>query len=98
MPKYKDGGEHLKNTIQKNLKWPGKMCCIEGTVYVSFIVEPSGQLTNRRIVRGISSQKPCDADGEAVRVLDFLNECIPGECNGEKVSVEIAIPIKFSLM
>ena len=40
MPTYTGGFENLKKTINKNLKWPGPRCCLDGAVYVSFVVEP----------------------------------------------------------
>jgi protein TonB len=97
MPTFQGGLDSLKSKINKHLKWPGQ-CCVEGTVYVSFIVEPNGQVTNKRIKRGISSQEHCNADGQALKVLDYLTEWTIGECNGEKVAVEVVVPIKYSTM
>ena len=97
MPTYTEGFENLKKTINKNLKWPGARCCLDGAVYVSFVVEPDGRLTNRKVAKGLSNQPVCDADREALRVLTFLDGWIPGECDGKRVPVEVIIPIKFSL-
>ena len=97
MPTFQGGLDSLKSKINKHLKWP-EQCCVEGTVYVSFIVEPSGQMTNKRIKRGISSQENCNADGQALKVLDHLTEWTIGECDGKKVAVEVTIPIKYSTM
>jgi len=97
MPSFQGGLDSLKSKINKHLKWPGQ-CCIEGTVYVSFIVETDGKITNKRIKRGISSQEHCNADGQALKVVDYLTEWTVGECSGEKVPVEVTVPIKFSLM
>ena len=97
MPSYKGGPEMLEKTISKHLKWPGGRCCIDGSVFVSFVVELDGRLTNRRVVKGISNAPVCNADGEALKVLDFLDGWIPGKCNEKKVPIQLIIPIKFTL-
>jgi protein TonB len=97
MPTFQGGVDSLKSKINKHLKWPGQ-CSVEGTVYVSFIVETDGLITNKRIKRGISNQEHCNADAQALKVVDYLTEWTIGECNGEKVPVEITLPIKYSLM
>lgn len=97
MPTFEGGLDSLKSKVNRYLTWPGR-CCFEGAVYVSFIVEANGQITNKRIIRGISSQEPCNADGQALKVIDYLTEWTIGECNGEKVAVEITIPIRYWTM
>jgi periplasmic protein TonB len=97
MPTFQGGLDSLKSKIKKHLKWPGQ-CCVEGTVYVSFIVEKDGRVTNKKVKRGISAQEHCNADGQALKVVDYLTEWTIGECNGEKVAVEVTLPIKYSLM
>jgi hypothetical protein len=96
MPAFEGGLDSLKSIIKRHLKWPGQ-CCVEGTVFVSFIVEPNGQVTNKRIKRGISSQEQCNADKQALKLLDYLTAWTIGECNGEKVPVEVVVPIKYSM-
>jgi TonB family protein len=97
MPTFRGGLDSLKSKINKHLKWPGQ-CCVQGTVYVSFIVETDGQITNKKVKRGISSREHCNADGQALKVVDYMTEWTIGECNGEKVPVEVTVPIKYSLM
>lgn len=96
MPTFKGGTEKLMKTISKNLKWPGGRCDIEGTVFVACIIEADGQLTNKRILKGLSG-KPCDADSEALKVVDYLTSWDPGQCDGKKVAVQYIIPVKFNL-
>lgn len=97
MPTFPGGSDSLQSKINRHLKWHGR-CCFEGAVYVSFIVETNGQITNKRIVRGISSHEPCNADGQALKVIDHLTEWTIGECQGKKVAIEVVVPIKYSTM
>jgi periplasmic protein TonB len=96
MPTFKGGSKALIKTINKNLKWPGGRCDIEGTVFVACIIESDGQLTNKRILRGLS-EKPCDTDGEALKVVDYLTTWVPGKCDGKNVPVQYVIPVKFKM-
>jgi periplasmic protein TonB len=95
-PVFNGGFDSLRSIIRKNLKWPGQ-CCLEGSVYVSFVIEVDGKVTNKQIRKGISNQKHCDADGEALNVVDYLNQWTPGECQGVKVPTEMTLPITFTL-
>lgn len=92
MPSFIGGQDSLKSKIYKHLKLDGS-CCIEGAVFVSFIVETDGKITNKRIKRGIYN---CNADAEALKVVDYLTGWTIGECNGQKVPVEVTVPIRFS--
>ena len=52
---------------------------------MSLVVEPDGGLSNKQLVRGISNHPVCNADREALKALDFLEDWVPGECDGKKV-------------
>lgn len=97
MPSYRGGKDTLMAKIRKNLKWPGKECCYQGTVIVSFIIESEGQVTNKKIVKGYKENGICKVNEEALKVINFLTEWTPGQCEGETVPVQINLPIKFSL-
>ncbi len=91
MPSYKGGTMNMMATIRKNLKIPPRVC-IEGAVYVSFVVKADGTIADWKVVKGISPE----IDEEAMRVVGLLREWIPGEQGGKKVDVKMIIPIKFS--
>jgi hypothetical protein len=95
LPTYKGGYENLARTIKQHLKYP--VCCIAGNVYISFVVEADGRLTNKKVVKGVSSTKGCNADEEALKVLDYLTEWQPAEQGGKKIAIRMILPIKFSL-
>jgi TonB family protein len=98
MPVFKGGPKELMKTINKNLKWPGGRCDIDGTVFVACIIESNGQLTNKRILKGLRSDKACNADKEALKVIDFLTAWTPGQCDGKNVDVQYVIPVKFKMV
>jgi periplasmic protein TonB len=94
MPEPEGGLEGFYKTLKRNLKYPGPDARrgIEGKVFVEFTVSKTGQLTNLKIVRGIS--EACDK--EALRVL-ALTKWQPGKQRGVPVNVKMVQAIHFQL-
>jgi len=95
MPVFPGGDLGLMKYIQKNVKYPpiAKEYNITGKVYVSFIVDKSGSVTNAKIVRGVDK----NLDAEALRVVKSLPKYKPGKQRGKPVRVMFTIPINFTL-
>src|SRR3954464_1474197 len=66
---------------------------LSGTVYVTFVVERDGSLSNIRVLRGISGSKAFD--GEAIRVVRAMQKWVPAENNGKRVRVQYNLPVRF---
>ncbi len=81
--------------LQKNLQYPAlaRENNISGKVFVSFIVEKDGQLTDIKIVRGLGY----GLDEETIRVLKLAKAWKPGIQNGHPVRVAYSIPFAFQL-
>jgi protein TonB len=95
-PKY-TGGEKARQTfLAQNIKYPteAKLKNVEGTVYVTFVVEPDGSLSNIKILRGIGS----GCDEEVLRVVKIMPGWNPGSHKGKKVRVKINMPVQFKLV
>ena len=99
MPTYQGGQEAMNKIIVKNLKWPGSgQCDITATVYVTFIVEPDGKVTGKRIYKTfLSDDNFCSPNKEALKVVDFLTNWNAGQCNGKNVAVQYVLPITFKI-
>lgn len=95
MPQFPGGDEKLIQFLQKNLIFPEHAIenQIFGTVYITFIIESDGTVSNPRILRGIGS----GCDEEAIRVIKLIPRWIPGKQNGKTVRVQYNLPIKFKL-
>lgn len=94
LPEFPGGLDSLKRFVADNMQWPNDgQDDFQGTVYVSVIVEPDGNLTNKSILRGIYNL----ADNEAIRIIDKMPKWRPGKCNGQIVPVKYCIPIKFKM-
>ena len=95
MPEFPGGDLGLMKFIQKNVRYPAiaKEYNITGKVYVSFIVNKQGSVTNVKIVRGVDK----NLDAEALRVVSLLPKYKPGKQRGKAVRVMFTIPINFTL-
>lgn len=91
LPKFSSSQDSLFNFIACNLTYPRE--CVEGTVYIGFIVEPTGELSNHRIVKGIHPMM----DNHALRVFEKMPNWKPGTCKGEPICFFYTLPIRFKL-
>jgi len=66
---------------------------IEGTVYVTFVIERDGSVTDVKILRSIGG----GCDDEAIRVVRNMPKWEPGKQRGKPVRVQFNMPIKFTL-
>jgi len=95
MPKFPGGDLGLMKYIQKNVNYPpiAKEYNITGKVYISFVVDKSGSVTNVKVVRGVDK----NLDAEAVRVIKSLPKYKAGKQRGKPVRVMFTVPINFTL-
>ena len=95
MPEFPGGDLGLMKYIQKNVRYPAiaKEYNITGKVYISFIVDKQGSVTNVKVVRGVDK----NLDEEAVRVVKSLPKYKPGKQRGKPVRVMFKSPINFTL-
>lgn len=95
MPKYPGGDEARAKFIVANVKYPqvAKEKGIQGKVFVSFVVEADGKVSEVKVLRGIGG----GCDEEAVRVVKLMPNWIPGKQSGKNVRVQFNMPIKFAL-
>lgn len=95
LPAFPGGIQEFSKFLSSNLKYPSeaKKAGIEGRVFLNFIVEKDGSLSDIKVVRGIGG----GCDEEAVRVLSLSPKWNPGVQNGRNVRVSYTIPIFFQL-
>jgi protein TonB len=66
---------------------------IQGRVFVTFVVEKDGSVTDVRVLRGIGG----GCDEEAIRVVQKMPKWKAGKQRGKPVRVQFNLPIKFTL-
>jgi len=94
-PGYPGGEEARISFLQQNIKYPeeAKELGIQGKVFVTFVVEVDGSITDVRVLRGIGG----GCDEEAIRVVRSMPKWVPGKQRGVPVRVQFNLPIKFTL-
>lgn len=92
-PEYPCGYQAMAKFIGKNMTYPRTAVKqkIQGIVYVGFIVESNGSISDVKTLKGIS--KECDLEAE--RVVSLMPKWKPGQVNGENVAVRFVLPISF---
>jgi periplasmic protein TonB len=96
MPRFPGGDEELFAFLHKNLIYPQEAKVLEmaGVVYVAFVVELDGSITDVKIERGIGSY----CDDEAIRLVKSMPAWTPGKQNNIPVRVRYVLRVKFTLL
>ena len=94
MPSFPGGDQLLQEYLANNINYPqqARENGIEGRVFVNFIVEPNGSLSNIQITKSLGG----GCDEEALRVVNTMPKWNPGKQNGKPVRVSYIMPIKFN--
>jgi protein TonB len=95
MPEFPGGEANLYKFLAENIKYPqmAKESGIQGRVFVTFVVERDGSVTDVRVLRGIGG----GCDEEAIRVVKAMPKWTPGKQRGKSVRVQYNLPVKFTL-
>lgn len=95
MPEFPGGEVALRRWIANNIKYPTIAAenGIQGRVYVQFVVDRDGSISNAKVARGVDPS----LDQEALRVVNSLPKWKPGMQRGKPVRVSYTVPINFQL-
>lgn len=92
---FMGGEEMMSKWMQENLTYPeiSMENGDQGKVYLKFVVEKDGSITNVEIIKGVTR----DLDNEAKRLIRNMPKWTPGETKGIKVRSSFTMPINFEL-
>lgn len=95
MPTFPGGDDALRKFIAQSVKYPviAQENGIQGRVFVSFVVNSKGEVTNVKVARPFDP----NLDKEAVRVVQSMPKWAPGKQRGKPVKVSYTVPINFVL-
>ena len=95
MPQFPGGEPKLMEYLSENIQYPQKAleAGIQGRVFVGFVVEPDGSISNVKLLRGIGG----GCDEEAIRVIESLPKWEPGKQRGKAVRVAYQLPVFFRI-
>lgn len=92
---FPGGLDSMYAYIVKNLKYPeaAKEKGIEGRVFVQFVIEKDGSISNVKILRGIGG----GCEEAAVEMIKNMPKWKPGKQRGKPVRFQFVLPINFEL-
>lgn len=95
MPSFPGGDAARIKYLNENIKYPqmARESGIQGRVFVTFVVERDGSVTDVRVLRGIGG----GCDEEAIRVIKNMPNWNAGQQRGKPVRVQFNMPILFKL-
>jgi protein TonB len=95
MPEFPGGTQKLADYLAKNIKYPqmARESGIQGRVFISFVVETDGSVSNVNVMRSLGG----GCDEEAVRVVKSMPKWKPGKQRGKPVRVSYILPVNFKL-
>jgi len=91
----RQGIEAFRNYVAMNLVYPAdaQMNGIQGKVFVSFIVEVDGSVSNVKLVRSVNKL----LDDVAIGAISASPRWKPGMHKGKHVRVNLTFPVNFKL-
>lgn len=91
-PEFPGGMEALYKYLEENIRYPDGAGCERGFVYVQFVVERDGTITDIHVLK----DRCGGCAEEALRVVNSMPKWIPGKQRGKPVRVRFNLPVKFS--
>lgn len=94
-PEFAGGMAAWAKFIQRNMRYPAlaQENEVQGKVFISFVVEIDGSITDVKLIKGIGS----GCDEEAMRVIKKSPRWTPGQQNNRQVRVRYTMPLAFQL-
>lgn len=96
MPTFKGGDvQKFSNWVKERVKYPiiAQENSIQGKVFIGFVVEPDGSVSNVQVIRSVDKS----LDEEAKRVVESSPKWAPGKQRGQPVRVRFSITVNFQL-
>ena len=86
---------NLVNFISENIRYPelAKANGIDGTVFLSFVVNEDGSIQSQKVLRDIGG----GCAEEALRILNLMPKWEAAIDQGEAVKVRLTLPVTFSI-
>ena len=94
-PEFPGGWEAFYKRLGKTIKYPkqASIIGIEGKVYVEFIIEKDGSISNMKVIKGLGA----GCDEETIRALGTLPKFKAARHNGKEVRKRMQLPVYFKL-
>lgn len=92
MPEFPHGNQALFDYLSRNIRYPKKAKGATGRVFVQFVVEKDGEISNAKIAKSSGNEF---LDAETIRLVNKMPKWKPGKLKGVPVRVRYVVPVKF---
>ncbi|MBC8147030.1 MAG: energy transducer TonB [Bacteroidetes bacterium] len=95
MPSFPGGQGEMVKFLGKHIVYPtlAREIGLSGTVFLEFIVEKDGSISNIKVLRPIGG----GCEEEAIRVVNLMPKWNPGKQRKKPVRVKLSLPVNFVL-
>lgn len=90
-PSYPGGYVEMGNFFKKNLKYPRDSRSVKGKVFIEFIVNVDGSLSDFRILRGLGEP----FDSSALETIKKMPNWIPAKRDNKPILSKMVMPVAF---
>ena len=96
-PVYPGGMGAFSTFLSNNIRYPETAIEMEiqGKCLVGFIVNKSGEISDVRVLRGVTGCPECDREAE--RVVRLMPKWTPAKVNGKPVKYRYQVPVNYKL-
>lgn len=93
---FPNGKTAMMKFLVQELRYPENaiMYNVEGKVFIRFVVEKNGSITQIEVNRSVDEE----LDAEALRIVKKMPKWIPGRIDGEIVRMTFDLPVNFKLI
>ncbi|WP_428224471.1 energy transducer TonB [Flavobacterium sp.] len=92
-PEFPGGYAGFAKFVQRNFRTPEVEEDVKGRIFVEFVVEKDGSLTDIHVLKDLGY----GTKEEAIRMLKSAPRWTPGEQNGKKIRVKYSLPITIEI-
>ena len=97
MPEFPDGTTMMMKFIRNNLTFPIQQDEWSGTIYVTFVIDLTGQIRNACILKPHLKDELTPNEKEVLRVVNLMPKWTPGRKDGKMVYVRMNLPVRIEL-
>lgn len=91
IPSYPGGHAEMIKFIKKNLKYPKDSGMVRGKVYVEFVINDTGSLSDIRVVKGLTDS----FDNSALETVKNMPKWIPAKRDDKPIKTKMILAITF---
>ncbi|HLG35902.1 MAG TPA: carboxypeptidase-like regulatory domain-containing protein [Bacteroidia bacterium] len=92
---FPGGQSAFMSYLQKNLRYPKEQEELQGSIYVTFIIDTLGSIRNECIYKRYFKGELSAIEKLALNLIKEMPAWTPAEKDGKKVYMRITVPIKF---